>query len=132
MPKNHLKKSVDCRILRRLIIRKIRVAQKNKIEEKLLEIKRSIRRGICLFSRFVLGVSLDNYLILSFHESKNTSDRHNPVVDILNVHRKIRRLKEIKKEVKNTRNYRTSTINSLILLNNYLLIIMYNIIPPLV
>ena len=71
-------------------------------------------------------------VILSFHESKTTSDRQNPIVDILNIHRKIRRLKEIKKEVKNTRNYRTSTINFLILINSYLLIIMYNIIPPLV
>ena len=31
------------------ITRKIRIAQKNVIEEKLLEIKRSIRRGIYLF-----------------------------------------------------------------------------------
>ena len=36
-------------ILWRPITRKIRVAQKNVIEEKLLEIKRSIRRGMYLF-----------------------------------------------------------------------------------
>ena len=46
-----VKKSVDCRILWQPITRKIHVvfAQKNVIEEKLLEIKRSIRRGIYLF-----------------------------------------------------------------------------------
>ena len=32
-----------------MITRKIRVAQKNVIEEKMLEIKRSIRRGISIF-----------------------------------------------------------------------------------
>ena len=41
-------------------------------------------------------------VILSFHESKTTSDHQNPVVDILNLHRKIRRLKEIKKSKKYT------------------------------
>ena len=51
------------RIIWRPITRKIRVVQKNVIEEKLLEIKRSIRRGIYLFqiSRFVLGFSFNNY-----------------------------------------------------------------------
>ena len=44
--------NTDCRYRRILwlpITRKIRVAQKNVIEEKLLKIKRSIRRGIYLF-----------------------------------------------------------------------------------
>ena len=44
----------------RPITRKIRVAQKNVIEEKLLEIKRSIRRDIYLF-QIRTGISLDNY-----------------------------------------------------------------------
>ena len=45
--------------------RKIRVAQKNVIEEKLLEIKRSSykERYVYVFSRFVLGFIVNNYQI---------------------------------------------------------------------
>ena len=45
MPKKSVKKkSVDCRIRQRPVTRKIPVAQKNVIEEKLLEIKKSIAK----------------------------------------------------------------------------------------
>ena len=50
------------------ITRKIWVAQKNVIEEMLLEIKRSSPR-VYIFSRFVVGISLYNYrvFIIEFH-----------------------------------------------------------------
>ena len=62
--------TTECRILWRQITRKIHVAQKNVIEEKLLKIKRSITKGeVYIFSRFILGFFVNNYPV--FLEFKN-------------------------------------------------------------